>query len=89
MLRLNLRSALLAFALLLVSSFAAADVLDEITDKRVIRFGVAEFAPWTIRTKSGNRKTVFIWVGRGGHFHLPGVFPKYTAGSPLAVVSCS
>ena len=52
--RLTLRSALYTLALLLASSNVFADVLDEITDKRVIRFGVAEFAPWTIRTKSGD-----------------------------------
>jgi len=52
--RLTIRSALYALALLILSSNVFADALDDITDKRVIRFGVAEFAPWTIRTKSGD-----------------------------------
>lgn len=42
--------------LLLVLAFPTsgnADVLSDILDKRTIRVGVAEFVPWTIKTKSG------------------------------------
>jgi polar amino acid transport system substrate-binding protein len=42
--------------LLLVFAFpalAGADVLDDILDRRTIRVGVAEFVPWTMKTKSG------------------------------------
>jgi polar amino acid transport system substrate-binding protein len=44
-----------AILLLVLISFppAYADVLDEILDRGTIRVGVAEFVPWTIRTKSG------------------------------------
>ena len=28
-------------------------MLDDILDKRTLRVGVAEFVPWTIKTKSG------------------------------------
>ena len=33
---------------------ASADVLDEILERGTIRVGVAEFAPWTIKTASGD-----------------------------------
>lgn len=62
--RLTIRSAILAFTLLLVSGAASADVLGNITDKRVIRFGVSEFAPWTMRTKSGELAGFEIDVAR-------------------------
>lgn len=44
-----------ALLILILISFplAHADVLDDILDRGSIRVGVAEFAPWTIRTKSG------------------------------------
>lgn len=51
--RLTIRATLLSLLLLLGASVAAADALEDITDKRVIRFGVAEFTPWTMRTASG------------------------------------
>jgi polar amino acid transport system substrate-binding protein len=35
-------------------TFGYADVLSDILDKRTIRVGVAEFVPWTIKTKSGD-----------------------------------
>ncbi|MDX1482232.1 MAG: transporter substrate-binding domain-containing protein [Woeseiaceae bacterium] len=41
------------FCLLFVTPQAAADVLEDILDRRVIRIGVAEFVPWTMRSKSG------------------------------------
>jgi polar amino acid transport system substrate-binding protein len=43
----------LSLAVLLSAAPAAADVFTDVRDKRVIRFGVAEFVPWTMRTKSG------------------------------------
>jgi len=42
---------------LLIAFFAgsaSADVLDEILERGTIRVGVAEFAPWTIKTASGD-----------------------------------
>ena len=48
-----IRVRLLPLLLLLFSSVAAADVLDDIIERGTIRVGVAEFAPWTIKTKSG------------------------------------
>lgn len=39
--------------LLLVCVPATADVLDEILERKTLRVGVAEFAPWTVRTESG------------------------------------
>ena len=49
---------------LLISPLANADVLDDILDRRTIRIGVAEFAPWTIRTKSGELIGFEIEVAR-------------------------
>ena len=53
MVRLKLLGQVLALVLLISPGFADADVLDDILDRGSIRVGVAEFAPWTIRTKSG------------------------------------
>ena len=39
--------------LLLVCVPATADVLDEILERKTLRVGVADFAPWTVRTESG------------------------------------
>ena len=39
--------------LLIVCVPATADVLDEILERKTLRVGVAEFAPWTVRTESG------------------------------------
>lgn len=44
----------LSLFILLFSSLAGADALDDILDKGMIRVGVAEFIPWTIKTKSGD-----------------------------------
>ena len=49
---LRLGQALLLLVLI-IPPVADADVLDDILDRGAIRVGVAEFAPWTIRTKSG------------------------------------
>ena len=45
----------LFFPLLIIffTGSASADVLDEILERGTIRVGVAEFAPWTIKTASG------------------------------------
>jgi polar amino acid transport system substrate-binding protein len=51
------RSAILKFfiplLLIIGAGPASADVLDEILARGTIRVGVAEFAPWTIKTASG------------------------------------
>jgi polar amino acid transport system substrate-binding protein len=52
--RFKLLGRLLPLLSLLIASYAAADVLDEILDKGTIRVGVAEFVPWTFRTESGD-----------------------------------
>jgi polar amino acid transport system substrate-binding protein len=54
MLRMTFRNAIVAVAALMATSIATADVLDTIMDKRVIRVGVAEFVPWTMRSSSGD-----------------------------------
>ena len=46
-----LRSLLLL--LLSISTLASADVLDDILERGTIRFGVAEFVPWTMKSESG------------------------------------
>ena len=50
------RRTLLAFLqiglLYLLCSGARADVLDDILERKVIRVGVAEFVPWTLRNAS-------------------------------------
>ena len=53
MVRLKLLGQALSLLVLICPPLAAADVLDDILDRGTIRFGVAEFVPWTIRTKSG------------------------------------
>ncbi|MBU2676022.1 MAG: transporter substrate-binding domain-containing protein [Gammaproteobacteria bacterium] len=52
--RFKLLARLLPLLSLFVASLASADVLDEILDRGAIRVGVAEFVPWTMRTKSGD-----------------------------------
>ena len=51
------RTVFLKFFIPLLVAFstvsASADVLDEILERGTIRVGVAEFAPWTIKTASG------------------------------------
>ena len=44
---------LLPILLLVLSNPASADVLDEILERGTIRFGVAEFVPWTMKSRSG------------------------------------
>jgi polar amino acid transport system substrate-binding protein len=36
-----------------MSNFAGADVLDDILERGTVRFGVAEFVPWTMKSESG------------------------------------
>ena len=45
---------LLALLSLFTAPLAAADALDDILDRGAIRVGVAEFVPWTMRTKAGD-----------------------------------
>ena len=49
---LNFR--LLPFLLLAIPGFASADVLDEILERGTVRFGVAVFVPWTMKSGSGD-----------------------------------
>lgn len=64
--------------LVLISSLSAnADVLDEILDRGTIRVGVAEFTPWTIRTKSGDLIGFEIEVARKIASDM-GVKPEFT-----------
>jgi len=44
---------LLPLLLLCISSLASADVLDDVLERGTIRFGVAEFVPWTMISESG------------------------------------
>ncbi len=44
---------LLPLLLLFMTTLASADLLDDILEKGVIRFGVAEFVPWTMKSESG------------------------------------
>ena len=43
----------LPLLLLSMSNLAVADVLDDILERGTIRFGVAEFVPWTMKSESG------------------------------------
>jgi polar amino acid transport system substrate-binding protein len=54
----------LSLLVLVILPSANADVLDDILDRRTIRIGVAEFAPWTISTKSGELIGFEIEVAR-------------------------
>lgn len=52
--RIHITRICIFLCLLVAAPLAGADVLEEILDRRVIRIGVAEFVPWTMRTKSGD-----------------------------------
>ncbi len=43
----------LPLLLLALSNLAYADVLEDILERGTIRFGVAEFVPWTMKSRSG------------------------------------
>ena len=45
---------LAAFVLLFIPGLVSADVLDDILERGTIRFGVAEFVPWTMKSDSGD-----------------------------------
>ncbi len=45
---------LLSLVLLTIPAIAGADVLDDILERGTIRFGVAEFTPWTMKSDSGD-----------------------------------
>jgi polar amino acid transport system substrate-binding protein len=45
---------LLPLILLSLSPLASADVLDDILERGTIRFGVAEFIPWTMKSEAGD-----------------------------------
>ena len=51
--KLKLLCQALSLLIILLPQVADADVLDDILDRRTLRVGVAEFVPWTIKTKSG------------------------------------
>jgi len=53
MVRLKLLGHVLALVALVSPPLADADALDDIIERGTIRVGVAEFVPWTIKTKSG------------------------------------
>ena len=54
----------LSLLILVLPQIGDADVLDDILDRRSIRIGVAEFAPWTIKRKSGELIGFEIEVAR-------------------------
>ncbi len=51
--RLKLPGHALSLFVLIFAPLAHADVLDDILDAGTIRVGVAEFVPWTMKSKSG------------------------------------
>ncbi len=54
----------LSILVLVFSPLAIADVLDDVLDRGTIRVGVAEFVPWTVKTKSGELIGFEIEVAR-------------------------
>jgi polar amino acid transport system substrate-binding protein len=54
MTRLGIPIRLIPLLVVFFIGSASADVLDEILESGTIRIGVAEFAPWTIKTASGD-----------------------------------
>jgi len=77
MVRLKFLGQALSLLILILSPFADADVLDDILDRGTIRVGVAEFVPWTIRTKSGELIGFEIDVARKIASDM-GVKPEFT-----------
>ena len=53
MVRIQSFTRLLSILLVLAISPVRADVLDEVLERGTLRVGVAEFVPWTMRSKSG------------------------------------
>ncbi len=77
MVRLKPLGQALSLLILIFAPLANADVLDEILDRGTIRVGVAEFAPWTIKTKSGELMGFEIDVARKIAYDM-GVKPEFT-----------
>jgi polar amino acid transport system substrate-binding protein len=64
MVRTKLLGQALSLLILLISPMSNADVLDDILARGTIRIGVAEFVPWTLKTKSGELIGFEIDVGK-------------------------
>lgn len=77
MVRLKLMGQATFLFVLLCSPIAFADVLDDVLDRGTIRVGVAEFAPWTIKTKSGDLIGFEVEVARKIASDM-GVKPEFT-----------
>ena len=77
MVRLKRLGQALSLLILVLPPLANADVLDDILDRRTIRVGVAEFVPWTIKTKSGELIGFEIDVARKIASDM-GVKPTFT-----------
>ena len=77
MARLKLICQALSLLILVLPQITDADVLDDILDRRTIRIGVAEFVPWTIKTKSGELIGVEIDVAKKIASDM-GVKPEFT-----------
>ena len=77
MVRLKLLGQALSLLVLVFPPLAQADVLDDILYNRTIRVGVAEFVPWTMKTKSGKLIGFEIEVARKIASDM-GVKPEFT-----------
>ncbi len=77
MVNLKLLGRALSLLILVFPPLADADVLDDILDRRTIRIGVAEFVPWTMKTKSGELIGFEIEVARKIASDM-GVRPEFT-----------
>ena len=77
MVKLKLLGRALLLLILVFPPLADADVLDDILDKRTIRVGVAEFVPWTMKTKTGELIGFEIEVARKIASDM-GVIAKFT-----------
>ena len=75
--RLKFLGRALSLLILIFPPLADADVLSDILDRRTIRVGVAEFVPWTMKTKSGELIGFEIEVARKIASDM-GVTPKLT-----------
>jgi len=77
MARLRILGQAMLLLVLMPAMPAYADVLDDILDRGTIRVGVAEFAPWTIKTKSGELIGFEVEVARKIASDM-GVEPEFT-----------
>lgn len=64
MVRLQRLGQVLAVFILSIAPLVHADMLDDILDRGTIRIGVSEFAPWTIKRKSGELIGFEVDVGK-------------------------